>query len=341
MPAPAAAELVTDCLDTPEALERLRDEWAALFRRCPEATPFASPAWALPWWRSFAPGHLCTLAVRRGGVLVALAPAYVEEGPLGRRLLPIGIGISDYLDVLIDPDAPGAAAGLAAALEGVSGRFGSCEFEELAPGSAALRVPCPPGWSENTAEQSACPVLVRPAGAEALQLTLPPKKRRDLKLARNRAQRRGLEILAADEGTAEAFLADLFRLHGARWQSRGTSGVLADEEVRRFHALAVPALLAEGLARLYEVRIAGRPAAVYYGFQHRDRAYAYLTGIDPSSAFESPGTLVVAHAIEQAWREGAGEFHFLRGREPYKYQWGAVDRWNRRRSLRPPGRSDG
>jgi hypothetical protein len=44
-----------------------------------------------------------------------------------------------------------------------------------------------------------------------------------------------------------------------------------------------------------------------------------------------------AHAIEQALREGAREFHFLRGQEAYKYGWGAVDRWNQRRSFRRIG----
>jgi CelD/BcsL family acetyltransferase involved in cellulose biosynthesis len=45
--------------------------------------------------------------------------------------------------------------------------------------------------------------------------------------------------------------------------------------------------------------------------------------------------LIVAHAIEQAIREGAGEMDFLRGREPYKYRWGAVDRSSYGRTLRP------
>jgi CelD/BcsL family acetyltransferase involved in cellulose biosynthesis len=41
----------------------------------------------------------------------------------------------------------------------------------------------------------------------------------------------------------------------------------------------------------------------------------------------SAGTQIVAHAIEEAAREGATEFHFLRGGEAYKYAWG-VDRPN-------------
>jgi CelD/BcsL family acetyltransferase involved in cellulose biosynthesis len=86
--------------------------------------------------------------------------------------------------------------------------------------------------------------------------------------------------------------------------------------------------------RLLELRIAGLSAAVYYGFHHRKRAYGYLTGFDPDFSFESPGVILLAHAMEYAIREGASEFHFLRGREPYKYGWGAEDRWNYRRVFR-------
>jgi hypothetical protein len=37
--------------------------------------------------------------------------------------------------------------------------------------------------------------------------------------------------------------------------------------------------------------------------------------------------------MEEAIRDGAREFHFLRGGEGYKYGWGAVDRYNRRRTI--------
>ena len=40
--------------------------------------------------------------------------------------------------------------------------------------------------------------------------------------------------------------------------------------------------------------------------------------------------ILMAHVIQAALAEGAATFHFLRGREGYKYSWGAVDRWNQR-----------
>jgi CelD/BcsL family acetyltransferase involved in cellulose biosynthesis len=104
--------------------------------------------------------------------------------------------------------------------------------------------------------------------------------------------------------------------------------------VQQFHHAAMPQMMAAGLARCYALSIGREIAAVYYGFAHRDRAYGYLTGFEPAFAFESPGALMLAHVIEQAVTEGACEFHFLRGQENYKYDWGAVDRWNQRRVLR-------
>jgi CelD/BcsL family acetyltransferase involved in cellulose biosynthesis len=44
--------------------------------------------------------------------------------------------------------------------------------------------------------------------------------------------------------------------------------------------------------------------------------------------------VLIGHAIADAVASDATVFDFLRGQEPYKYEWGAVDRWSRRRSFR-------
>jgi CelD/BcsL family acetyltransferase involved in cellulose biosynthesis len=103
--------------------------------------------------------------------------------------------------------------------------------------------------------------------------------------------------------------------------------------VQDFHRTVARAFLAEGWLRLYVLQIGGRPAAAFYGFRVRDRAYAYIGGFDPEFAEASPGALVMRHAVEQAVREGCASFEFLRGREAYKYAWGAVDRPQFRRRL--------
>lgn len=88
---------------------------------------------------------------------------------------------------------------------------------------------------------------------------------------------------------------------------------------------------------MYRLAIGGQAAALYYGFSDHCRSYAYLGGFDPRYDDCSPGSLIIAHAISEAMREGAREFHFLRGDESYKSAWGATRRCNQiRRFLRVP-----
>lgn len=318
-----------------EELEALAPAWWALWRRAPQAMPFQSPAWLIPWWHSFRPGELRTIAVERQGQLVGLAPLYLETGPLGRRLLPLGISLSDYLDVLLDPDfAEEAGAAIMAHLAAADWHWDVLELQELAPGAAALGLPLGEDLQESWANQSACPVLNLPDSVDGLSECIPARQRRKLRMARNRASRAGAICSAAGRDCAQTFLQALFDLHRARWESRGASGVLDSAEVRQFHRAAIGGLVEAGLARLYAVQAEERIVGAYYGFLHRGRALAYLTGFDPACERISPGSLLVGHAIDQAVGEGAREFHFLRGQEAYKYGWGAVDRWNRRRLFR-------
>ena len=95
----------------------------------------------------------------------------------------------------------------------------------------------------------------------------------------------------------------------------------------------MPVMLEAGALRMFATRAGERIVAVFYGFAFGDTFYYYLSGYDPALEKLSIGTLMVAHAVDEAVREGATTFDFLRGAEEYKYAWGAKDRMNRRRQL--------
>lgn len=339
-------ELVT----TAEGLSALEPDWWDLWRRC-DATPFQSPAWLIAWWATYAPGTLQTLAVRQAGQLAALAPLYLEHGALGARLLPLGLAVSDWLDVLIDPACAGAGMALARALGALEG-WESLWLQDLAPDAASLRLPPPAGASSWVEAQEACPVLAcgvartgtpgaPPQDGEdpgALCVTVPAAKRRKLRMAQHRCARRGLRARGiAAQADLPCFLQALCALNAARWS--GTAGGMPlDALARAFHARALPRLLAAQLVRLELLVLGERPVAAYYGLLDAQRAHAYVGGFDPDFAFESPGTLLLGRAIAAALRAGRREFHFLRGREAYKYDWGAVDVQSRRRIFSRAGR---
>jgi len=245
------------------------------------------------------------------------------------RVLPLGIGISDYCDLLMDPHYE-ADASIAVMQELTQlAPWEICEFTELAPDAAALRLPPLSSLKMTISEASPAPVLALPDRTADLDRVVPRLRLRQLKNARKAAAKRGeVAIVVGDEDNSEGLLSDLIRLHTARWNGHG-EGVFADKRVAEFHAASLPGLMAANLARLYGLMVGDTIAAVYYGFLDRGRAYAYLQGFDPKFERESPGLIVVGYAIEQAVREGAHEFHFLRGDEAYKYEWGASRRQNR------------
>ena len=299
-----------DIIDTDRGLTALAAEWAALWQRCPEATPFQSPHWLLPWWRQFGTGLPRVAVERRGGAITAMLPLYVL--PVERKALPIGAGTTDYLDGLGDP-APLLPAVLAR-LRGDP--MDHLDLIEVPPWSRLLAI-TDIAWDES----SPCPVLTLP--------DIPAGIRRKLRMSRHRAERAGgWTVEAAHAETLEACLDTLVRLHQGRWVAQGEAGVLADAAVLAFWRDAAPGLLAAGLMRLQVLRVGGVAAAAIMALLAPGRIYFYLSGYDIAQSFVSPGTLLLGAMLEQAIAEGRTEAHFLRGQESYKYAWGAVDRRN-------------
>ncbi len=294
-------------ITTDAALYAQAPEWAALWRATP-VTPFAHPAWLLPWWRQFGTGRP-HVAVRDDAVLAL----YDYQG----RLLPIGAGTTDHCDMLgADPDP------LLAAL--LDDRV--AELLAVPPGSPLRDVAVPPGWAIAWQDADTCPSLPLPATMEALLATVPATARK-LRMNQNRAARAGgVAIRTATAETLADDMATLIRLHQARWVAQGEAGTLSDPLVLAFHADSAPRLLRAGLLRVCVLAVDGVAAAAIYALLSPGRIHFYLSGFDAAYTFVSPGSLLLAAMLGQAIAEGRHEADFLRGRESYKYAWGAVDR---------------
>ena len=313
-------EVITNGAD----LAALWPEWDSLWRAVPDRWPFTAPAWLRPWWDVFGTGRPVVATVRTASRLVGVLPLYRLEN----KLLPMGVGLSDHFDVLLAPDASGCAGWLLTLALDAAG-VDRCDLPDLPDGACLRAVEPPTGWRGEAWDGPNCPVLpLRPEPA------IPRGMRRDIRQARNRADRAGgWTIERADAATLPAMLSHLFALHAARWALRGEAGVLADADVRRFHQAAAPALLGAEILRLEVLRLGDRVVAAVYALLAADRLCFYLGGFHPDAAFESPGTILMAHMVEDAAREGRHEAHFLRGEEPYKYAWGGIDRRNTGLSL--------
>ena len=311
----------------------MSDERWALWRADPRATPFQSPAWLDAWWVALGNGERRDVAVRDGERLVAALPMRVWEDGATRRLVPVGAGESDYSDALVDPAAPDADGRLMTALLAAADGCDEILLPDLRAGSPLLRQ-VPDDWIADDTPCEVCPVLTLPDAGPLLP-ALTKSQRRKVVHDRHRAEHAGGVIEAVvDAANIDVALEALFELHAARWATVGQPGVLVDPRVQAMHRAAAPALAAAGLLRLVTVRFAGRFVAVLLGFADCSRGYSYINGVAADVPGQSFGSMAFATLIERAVTDGAREFHFLRGEEGYKYQWGAHPTHTVRRTLR-------
>jgi CelD/BcsL family acetyltransferase involved in cellulose biosynthesis len=316
-------------ISEPGELETLRDEWLELWRRSPDATPFQSPMWLLPWWRAFGSDELSTVIARdAGGALTALLPLYIARDDDDSLGMFLGTGNSDYLDAV----GNGEAAPLLAEIASLDCQM--WDLQQLRPTSPLLTAPLPDTLQDQVLEHDRCPILPIAGAGDELQNLISAHFRKKLRYYRRALARIApVTTESATPETLDDLLDALYALHAARWQRRGLPGVLDDDVVQRFHREAARGLLDTGALRLHAIRLGERIVAVFYGFAHAGTVYYYLSGYDPELERLSIGTLIVAHAIEEAVREGATTFDFLRGAEEYKYAWGASDRVSVRRQI--------
>ncbi len=333
-PGSGRVDVSVDVITTCDDANAIEAEWRDLMTRARATgvTPFQRPEWLLPWLQIFTSepdqGEPFIITVRDANDrLIGLLPG-VRMSPSHLELA--GGDISDYRTPIVDGSAEAQSKACDALREAIAREGFSCVFDDVPPHSPWIdAVQDDPDWQVEPG--CVCPVVSLPGSADAWMDALPNGLRRNIRRYGQRLADEDGTITYktltrdADPAVVEAALAALFRTHGRRWHERAEAGVLLDHHIRRFHQLSTPALLSSGVLRLHTLSTASAIIAVMYVLVQDQRAYAYIAGFDPEWSHFSPGMLLTAYAMQQAIEDGCAIFDFLRGAEPYKYTWGAVN----------------
>lgn len=199
------------------------------------------------------------------------------------------------------------------AAEALSDAFGRREISE--------------GWTLNVEREDVCPVLNLTPGADfdAYLATLGKKGRHEIRRKLRRAEAAG-ELRLTDSTDPLAELDIFIDLHQRKWGEKGLfpatpGGDASRRFVRRLFEEQGP----NGAVRLAFMTVGDRRIAAGIHFRTPDGYLYYNAGVDPDARDLSPGVVMVALYIERAIAEGCRRLDFLRGDEPYKYEWGAAD----------------
>jgi CelD/BcsL family acetyltransferase involved in cellulose biosynthesis len=195
------------------------------------------------------------------------------------------------------------------------------------------------GWHLTVEREDVCPVVTLPEGADVdgYLATLDKKARHEIRRKVRRAEAAGTVELV-DSTDAHSDLEAFIELHQKRWGAQGlfpaTAGGAAS---RRFARRLFELFGNDGPLKLAFLTLDGRRIAAGIHFETDDGYLYYNAGIDPDARDLSPGVLMIERYVRRALAAGKRRLDFLRGGEPYKYEWGAVDEPIQRILVRCPG----
>ncbi len=244
---------------------------------------------------------------------------------------------ADYATILADPaDLPAVAAAVAAYLAGPDAgpwdvvdlrrlRCSDPAGEQLAAALGAFEMAN--GWTLNVEREDVCPVVTLPKGVDmdGYLATLGKKERHEIRRKVRRAEAVG-EIRLEESIDALNDLDVFIDLHQRRWGADGLfPPTLGGEQSRAFFRRLFELFGPDGPLRLTFLMVGDRRIAAGIHFETADEILYYNAGVDPDARDLSPGVLLVYAYVARALANGTRRMDFLRGDEPYKYQWGAVD----------------
>ncbi|MGC3996082.1 MAG: GNAT family N-acetyltransferase [Anaeromyxobacter sp.] len=329
----------------PARLEALGPEWRALFAAAGEPCPFLSHEWLHAWWRHLGARRALWLLEARDGAgalagVLALSASPGLPGARRWRLLGNGLTGADGLDVLARPqDAAEVRAALARALLGGEG-WDVLDLEDLPCGSpsvaALLDAAGLRGARAEVLRRFSCPGFAL-RGDYASHLRRVRRRETLGRRVRWLARQPGFAVeVASTAAEAPEAMEDFLRLHRLRWAVEGGSYGIPAGPPEAFHRAVAPALAARGWLRLYRLRVGGAAVAAVYGLELGRRFYYYQSGYNPAWSARSPGAVLVARTVEDAYARGLTDYDFLRGEEPYKLDWTADRRETCAVRLRAP-----
>ncbi len=324
---------------TAEELHALGPEWNRILESSPGHAPFLRHEYQEIWWSTRGGGEwpqaeLATVVARENGAIAGIAPLFStlnKEGEAALMLLG-SVEISDYLDILAFPDK------LETFIDGLLPFLSSqdtpawklldwyniLETSATLPAlqAAAQRL----GWKYDTECCSHSPYIPIPGDWEAYLAAIDKKQRHEIRRKMRRVESAEvptrwyiLDDPARLEADSQAFL-DLMAMDAEK-------AAFLTPPMRTQMLNVMRCAFEDGCLQLAFLEVDGKKAAGYYNFDYQNRIWVYNSGLDPSLGEYSPGWVLLGYLLQWANENKRSEFDFMRGREDYKYRFGAVDRF--------------
>ena len=314
---------------TYERFVEVKKDWNGLLSRSGQNSPFLTHQWFDAWWRSF--GENSTLEVLffrdDSGSPVGMAPLMVT----GEVLEFIASQeVTDYCDFFFSDDRRDEFyIGLSDYFLRNSDKWSKIELINIPETSPTLselpRMDSAHRFVCQLDESEVVPVLTLPQSSGVYIDGLGRKNRHELRRKLRKLEALGeirIQYIRKPEKMQDAIerFVSLHRKSSPEkrefWEKKGMTGF--------FHALS-GLFSSENWAEMSELYTEERMIAALLSFRYKNKVYFYNIAYDKDFSPYSPGFSLFHHAIEQAIAKRMQIADFLRGREKYKYFFGAKE----------------
>ena len=315
----------TEVLENTEEFAVLEEEWEDLHHDSPRATPFQSWAWLYSWWEFYGEGYELRLITVRDdeGLLIGLAPLMLERRLGLRKLLFVGTGPTDYLDVLAREGWETRVLEALARTLGQMDPWQVADLQQLRPNAAAWGLLEHWKGARISLWQSNCPVIdVKPW--DELLASIKKSLRSSARQTTRRAREDGLRCELAGVKDAKAAARRLVSVSRQQWQSRWRE-TGPEHWTSRFEAhleVASRRMTARGRGAISEFWRDGEVVISHFLVFGHDFVGQYMIGANQGALrryqFSSLG---MWDGINVSLDRKVRYFDLLRGEEPYKLRW--------------------
>jgi len=312
-----------------ESLEELKDTWNELLFSSEQNCIFLTHEWISSWWKCFSEDNSLEILTFKDeeGNLAGIAPFMIKNKTL--RFIA-SQEVSDYCDVITHKERRREFdENLLDYLKTTYSDVAKIELMNLKASSPTLSflpsLAPEYGYSSSYTEIEVAPLLELSSSYEDYMKGLSKKNRHELRRKLKRIESlEGVKITKIkDVKELQSSLVTFIALHKEGsllkekfWGKKGMSDFF-QEIASRFSLQK----WVELNLLFYEDRI----MAALLNFSYEDTIYFYNVAFNKDYAWYSPGIFLFNHCIKEAMSEGKRKADFLRGREKYKYYFGAED----------------
>ena len=316
-------------IDTYKRFVETKKEWNALLSCSDQNIPFLTHQWFDAWWQSFGQDGVLEIVFIRdeSGSLAGIAPLLVA----GEKLRFIASHeVTDYCDFIscVDKRIEIYENLLDHFFRNFS-QYSCIELISIPESSHTLsllpRLAAKHDLICVIEESESVPTLTLPGSYQEYIMSLGRKNRHELRRKIRKLESLGdirVEQISMPEKLKPA-IQEFISLHKKSslskqkfWQERGMSG---------FFEMLADLFSSVNWVELDMLYSENRLIAALLNFLLEDTVYFYNIAYDLDYAAYSPGFYLFDHSIEQAILQGKKVADFLRGREKYKYFFGAKE----------------